>query len=234
MVAWDLRGHAPFLAETLPHPNFHLVFEKPRTTLNGVHTARFSRELKDEGLAFGIKFRPGAVRSILNTPASSLANRSIPATSFFPAKEITDLETLLLSSSKEEKDEEKIHAVEAFLKAHIAAPDPDAEQAAQLVQLIFKETEIRTVADLAAATSLNIRTLQRIFREYVGATPKWVIRRYRLHELMEQIHAGKSLNYAKLALDLGYFDQAHLIRDFRAIVGYSPAQYGKRLPSVRQ
>ncbi len=58
-----------------------------------------------------------------------------------------------------------------------------------------------------------------------GASPKWVIRRYRLHELVERLKAGEALNGAQMALDLGYSDQAHLINDFRSIVGYSPSRY---------
>ncbi len=79
-------------------------------------------------------------------------------------------------------------------------------------------------------TGIGKRTLQRIFNEYVGVSPKWVIRRYQLHELIERIHSdsGKSVDWAEFALELGYFDHAHLINDFRLIVGYPPVQYQKR------
>ena len=63
--------------------------------------------------------------------------------------------------------------------------------------------------------------------EYVGVSPKWVIRRYRLHELIERFNSGEKLDWAQLALVLGYFDQAHLINDFTTIIGYSPTQYRK-------
>lgn len=72
------------------------------------------------------------------------------------------------------------------------------------------------------------RSLQRLFNDYVGVSPKWVIRRYRLHELLERVHSGAEPDYAQLALELGYYDQAHLINDFRSIVGYSPTQYQRR------
>jgi AraC-like DNA-binding protein len=69
------------------------------------------------------------------------------------------------------------------------------------------------------------RSLQRIFSEYVGQSPKWVIQRYRLHEAIERFRSGDVLDWAQIALDLGYFDQAHLINDFKAMVGYTPTQY---------
>jgi AraC-like DNA-binding protein len=55
-----------------------------------------------------------------------------------------------------------------------------------------------------------------------------VIQRYRLHEAAEQLAAGATVNQFPLALDLGYSDQAHFARDFRALVGVSPAAYAKR------
>jgi AraC-like DNA-binding protein len=72
------------------------------------------------------------------------------------------------------------------------------------------------------------RTLQRLFSQYVGVSPKWVIKRYRLHEAADQLGAGEVVDWAKLAVDLGYFDQAHFIKDFKTIVGQTPAEYAKR------
>lgn len=99
--------------------------------------------------------------------------------------------------------------------------------AGRLVKHILQETNIKTVDDLVERAGIGKRTLQRLFSEYVGASPKWVIRRYRLHELVERINSGYKLELADVALELGYFDQAHLINDFRSIVGYSPLQYQK-------
>jgi len=91
---------------------------------------------------------------------------------------------------------------------------------------ILEDRDIKTVDDLVHKAGIGKRTLQRIFNEYVGVNPKWVIRRYRLHELIERVHdSQKAVDWAQLALELGYFDQAHLINDFRSIVGYSPVRY---------
>jgi AraC-like DNA-binding protein len=46
-----------------------------------------------------------------------------------------------------------------------------------------------------------------------------------MHELVERLHAGARLDWAGLALELGYFDQSHLIRDFRRLTGYTPEKY---------
>jgi AraC-like DNA-binding protein len=56
-----------------------------------------------------------------------------------------------------------------------------------------------------------------------------VIRRYRLQEAIEQAAAGGPLDWATLAADLGYSDQAHLVREFTAVTGVSPAAYARSL-----
>jgi AraC-like DNA-binding protein len=62
----------------------------------------------------------------------------------------------------------------------------------------------------------------------VGVGPKWVINRYRLHEVVERLQESADISFTELAIDLKYFDQAHFIRDFRRFVGCPPAAYTRR------
>ncbi len=223
-VSWDLRGLDPHIAETLPHPNVHAIFEPAGSTVAGVHTAKFSLRLEGRSHAFGVKFTPGGFRSFLNAPVSSLADRTMPIRDVF-GSEVDALDAILTAS---EDNEISIAAANDFFSARIPAVDDSAVLAAELVYCILSESGIRTVDDLSARARLGKRSLQRLFNEYVGVSPKWVIRRYRLHELLERVHSGAEPDYAQLALELGYYDQAHLINDFRSIVGYSPGLYHAR------
>jgi AraC-like DNA-binding protein len=232
MVSWDLRGLPPHRAETLPHPNVHAVFEAAASVVAGVHSAKFTRLLEGRSHVFGVKFTPGGFRPFLKAPVSSLTDRSVPIRDIF-GSEADALEAVLVSSDAASSDDEDamVEAANTFFRPRVPAPDDTIALAGRIVNRILSEPGIRTVDDLAARTGLGKRSLQRLFHEYVGIPPKWVIRRYRLHELVERFHSGEEPDYAQLALELGYFDQAHLINDFRSIVGYSPAQYrssGKR------
>jgi transcriptional regulator GlxA family with amidase domain len=81
------------------------------------------------------------------------------------------------------------------------------------------------VEELAAMHHLAPRTLQRLFKRYVGVGPKWVLKRLRIHQATERLAEPNPRPWTELALDLGYYDHAHFIRDFRLVVGRSPAKY---------
>jgi AraC-like DNA-binding protein len=221
MISWDLRGCEPHVAENLPHPNIYAVFENDGSVISGVQTSKFSRVLKGHSQVFGIKFRPGGFRPFLKAPVSSLANCTIPIKRIF-GKQVDALEAILVSSCEET---EKVEAANAFFRARLPEADKTIALAGQLVGRICEEPDIKTVNDLVTRSGIGKRSIQRIFNDYVGVSPKWVILRYRLHEVIEKINSGGRPAWAELALELGYFDQAHLINDFRSTVGYSPTQY---------
>ena len=97
-----------------------------------------------------------------------------------------------------------------------------------LVARIAANPGLCSVQALAEEAGVAVRTLQRLFGQYVGVAPKWVINRYRLHEAVERLQSGRNVAWAELALALGYFDQAHFIRDFTQLVGRSPGEYARR------
>ena len=223
IIDWDLRGCEPHVAESVPHPNVHLVFQREGSIVCGVQTHKFSVVLEGKSRVFGVKFRPGGFRPFFNAPVSTLARRIVPANRIFNDA-LKPLERIVLSDCSEKQ---KVEAANKLFLDRMPPQDDDALLAGRIADLILNDPEIKTVDDLARATALGKRSLQRLFSEYVGASPKWVIRRYRLHELVEKLNSGAKLELARLAADLGYFDQAHLINDFRAMTGFSPSQYRK-------
>jgi AraC-like DNA-binding protein len=121
-----------------------------------------------------------------------------------------------------------VPAVENFLRAQLPEPDPLAEDAATIVATIASKPELTRVDALAERVGASVRGLQRLFAEYVGIGPKWVIRRYRLHEVTERLAQGVEVDWASLAADLGYTDQAHFVRDFKTMFGEPPTHYAQR------
>ncbi|GAB3793328.1 helix-turn-helix domain-containing protein [Dyella agri] len=222
-VRWDLRGHPPQLQETLPHPNVHLVAEHGEARVWGVHDGRYRRMLEGRETVFGVKFAAGGFHGFLRGPVGALANRSLPARDVFG----NGIDAIVPGLPACADIAAMAALVEPLLLAQLPPPDPLAAQARLLVARAASDRELLRAEQLAEHAGIGLRALQRLFRDYVGASPKWVIQRYRLHEAVAQLQAGHTLDWAGLALALGYYDQAHFIRDFRRLVGRAPADYAR-------
>jgi AraC-like DNA-binding protein len=228
VIRWDLTGQPPHEQAILPHPNVNLAFEATGAAVYGVDTKIFTRQLSGAGKALGIRFRPGGFRPFHSAPIFTLNDRVVPAAAFFGPAVGPALAGVMSAAG----DEAMIACAAALLRGAGPRPDPVAGEVAGLVTMITADPSLRRVGELVAACGIPERRLQRLFAEYVGVSPKWVMRRARLHEAALRADGGEVVDWAALAADLGYADQAHLTRDFTATLGVPPSRYaasGSRL-----
>jgi AraC-like DNA-binding protein len=230
-VRWDLRGRAPYEQETLPHPCVNLAVEDGKSAVYGIGKRKFTAVLKEAGQVVGAKFRPGLFAPFVAVPAASLTGRVVRLRELFGAEASARLERDVLGASQ---TAERVRVLEAFLGERLPPRDPQAELAAHATELALADREIASVEGLAARCDVSTRGLQRLFRKWVGVGPKWVIRRARVQEAAERVAAGERVNWARLANELGYCDQTHLIKDFRAQTGLSPEAYAAACRATRQ
>jgi AraC-like DNA-binding protein len=217
MVEWDLEE--PYTQELLNHPTVNLAVEAGSAGIFGIRTARDRRTIAGTGRVVGIKFRPGAFQPFYGRSVHMLTNRVLPLAAVFgPAGDE-------LARAVRAEADDPFGVTEAFLREWLPAPDPHLDTIAAIVRTMLDDPAVVRVDELAARHAMSPRSLQRLFRRYVGVSPKWVLQRYRLHEAAERIAEGRDGDWAATALELGYFDQAHFIRDFKALIGASPAQY---------
>jgi AraC-like DNA-binding protein len=240
IVRWDLRGQKPQRAETLPHPSVYWITENRTSTINGVPTKRFSRMLTGKGRVFGVKFRPGGFYPFLRTPVAAITDTHVTPGQAFGAEGRVVAEKLkslsadaLHAEDATGADERMIECVERFLLARSPAPDPTLAVIASIAAAIVGTPSITKVDHIVDQFEINKRALQRMFSQYVGVSPKWMIKRYRIHEAIDRVATSRAVNWSRLALELGYFDQTHFIKDFRALVGKSPAEYEKIIVSPK-
>lgn len=224
IVRWDLGDGPARIRENLPHPNAHLVLEAGGARVHGVHTGRFATVLEGRGVVFGVKFRPGGLHPFLRAPLSILRNRSVPLRELLGAEGDRLGPAVLL----QQDDAAMVAAAVDWLTLHWPPVGEEVERVGRIVDAIAVDRSVNTLDDLVARWRTGRRALQRMFNEYVGVGPKWVINRYRMHEALERMQQDDGLEWARLALELGYFDQAHFIRDFKALVGCPPAEYWRR------
>jgi AraC-like DNA-binding protein len=245
---WDLRGKPAHEQAVLPHPNVHLVFEASGAGIFGVDRRLFTRSLSGLGLAFGVRFRAGGFRPFWQAPISQLTDRVVPAARMFGSRAEKTRQAIMRSAlpggsaspggsawddrDLDEDDAQMMGLAESLLCSVLPERDPVAEQVAALVSRITDDPGLRRVDELSAASGMTARTLQRLFADYVGVSPKWVMRRARLHEAAERADSGEPVDWACLASDLGYADQAHLTRDFTVTIGVPPVRYATTAGSL--
>lgn len=222
LVQWALPEGVTRTVRSAPHPTVHIVAGPRGVVIHGVHTAAFETTLAGTSRVVGVKFRPGACRRLLGQDVARFRDRTVQAAAL--------LGTVLIESWEGEvaalADEPAIvTATDAFVDRLGLTRDPDAELAGALVAEAERDATLRTVEALARHGGLGVRALQRLFHAHVGATPKWVVMRYRMHDLIERLNREETPDWASLAADLGYFDQSHLIGDFKRLFGVAPGEY---------
>lgn len=217
---WLIDGQLdePYTTHVVPHPSVNIVFEHgyAHPEIAGVGLGLFSRVLQGRIRVAGVQFRPGGFRPFRDEPVSEWTGRHV---------RLTDVSSALVLDVQDEDD--RVAALDRFLLGMGPVADPQAALAMDLVQRIRENREIRKVSGFARAEGVSVRTMQRLFADYVGVSPKWVILRYRIHEALER--AESEVEWSRLAADLGYSDQAHLVRDFTQTVGVSPTAYARAL-----
>lgn len=222
VVEWDQP--APARAAVLSHPSVHVVVGGGRAEVVGVVLGRFERALDERGRVFGVKLRPGAFFAFVHRPVATFTNRKLPIASV-----LGDAGARYADAVAAEPDDQRCIAhAEAFLRSLQPIADDGMVRARELVEHAAADRSVLRVDQLVERSGLAKRAVQRLFHRYIGASPKWVIQRYRLHEALARVDAGEPIDWTALALELGYYDQAHFINDFRALVGCSPESYRAR------
>lgn len=225
VVRWDFRGQPSHTARLLGDPCVHIAFEAGSSRVVGVWTRTWERTIAGQGIIRAVKLRAGAAPYLIEAPISEFTDKITPLSHVLPC-DAPALESRLLEPAN---DQVAFAEFGRWLTAQLRDTDAGAiDQVDRLLRRIRTDTSIITVDSLVAAAKIPKRNLQRLFKDLVGASPKWVIRRHRLQEAALQIAAGEMRSLSALAAELGYSDQAHLSRDFKSAVGETPREYAKR------
>jgi AraC-like DNA-binding protein len=229
LLRWDLPEGVTHLSSTLPHPACTLSVERGHTrpgveddpvVVTGVLTHRFDVDVRDRGWVLGVKFRPGRLASLAGVRARPLRDATVRASDVFPASTVDALRELGPDLSPPECQ----RRVDEILGSP-PAPEPAYETLLQVVSTMLEDRSLVQVAQVEERCGIEKRRLQRLFERYVGATPKWTLARYRIHDAVTDLDAGYAGSLADLAARYGWFDQAHFTREFTELVGIPPGAY---------
>jgi AraC-like DNA-binding protein len=212
--------------ELLADPCVNIAFERGASRVVGVSTRLWGRVLAGAGQIRAVKLKAGAARAFFPAPVAALTDHVVHFGACFDEEEGV-LERRILESTD---DREAFACFEAWLIARCIAPlASEVGFAVKIVERVRRDPSVVTAARVAEVAGVSLRTLQRMFHEHVGASPKWVARRFRLQEAALRIERGEAVSLATLAAQLGYADHAHLTRDFKDTTGRTPKAFGRRV-----
>lgn len=220
---WDVPDPRVVTARILPHPTVNLTLESGRLMITGVAPGVYTRTLIGRDRAFGIKLRPGAARLLVDVPVRSLSGTGQPAEDL-----VRDGWALAAALRSAASDQDRVAVFGDHVQTAGLSPDRDLIMVQQAVELLVSAPDVKRVSDVTDRLGTSERRLQRLFAEYLGLTPGWVLRRGRLHAAAERLItlAGRrSEPLAQVAAEFGYADQAHLTNDFRRFIGTPPGSW---------
>jgi AraC-like DNA-binding protein len=232
-VRWNLTNEPSFEQEILPHPRVNLAFEAERSAVHGPRTERFVAHLSGRGRVLGVKFKSAGFLPFARVPLTSVVARVLPIAEAIACTE-QDARELTEKVVADEDPLCDIALIEAFLLQCEPRADADLELVERLVALARSDRTIGRAEQLAREASLSVRSLHRLFERHVGVGPKWIICRARVHEAAERVASGVKVDWAALAQELGYHDQAHLVRDFKNQIGFTPGAYAARCEAAAE
>ena len=238
-LRWDLPEGVSHLSSTLPHPACNLSVERGAgraevgddpVVVTGVPTRRFDVTIRGVGWVHGVKFRPGGLAALAGVHAGDLRDRTVPASDVLPEHTVARLRALTPDVSLDDCRQ----VVDAALgdlesSAPGAASDPDYDTLLEVIGAMLADRSMVRVAQVEDASGLGTRSLQRLFARYVGVSPKWVLARYRMHDVVTALDEGYDGSLADLAARHGWFDQAHFTREFTTLVGTPPGEYRRHV-----
>jgi AraC-like DNA-binding protein len=230
---WLVRWHVPepFEQQVVPQPRVHVAAEQDRLLVHGVTRRPFFRTLTGTGHVLGAAFHAGGFRPLLGHSVGSISDVVRPGLDVLGVDDRPAAADILGTGTGSDTGSDMgdattmVRVLEDYLLATEPAPDPAGREVTALVAYAEQHTGVVRAEQLARHAGVSLRSLQRLFTDYVGIGPKWVIQRFRILDAAAAAHSGRPTDWAALAHELGFSDQAHLTRVFAQVVGTPPATY---------
>ncbi|ORA24592.1 AraC family transcriptional regulator [Mycobacterium aquaticum] len=228
-VSWDRRTEGPFESTVITFPAMHITREwgdddvrhgvsLPNTLVHGVVPQVFRTTISGRGSVVGARFHTGGFTARFGRDAADLTGRVVPVDDeLFGAPIVLDDDVASAGA-----------ALDSAVGAFAGEPDATYRALTPLLDRMREDATLHRVEQVMAHAPWSTRTTQRVFRRYVGVPVKWVLCRYRLQQAALEIESTPGIDFADLAVRLGWYDQAHFSNDFRAMLGWTPGEYAGR------
>lgn len=193
--------------------------EVPRNVLLGAQYGRVNISFGYNQLTIKVGFEPGGLHRLIGIPMHEMVtNCEFDSCDFF-GREISFVTEQLAATATYD---EMVAIIEKYLlkKVHLLKPRLPIDSA---LPYIIKQGGLIDIDRLSTLACLSTRQLERIFKERIGLTPKFFARLVRFVKAWTIRENNTGISWTKIAYECGYFDQMHLIKDFKKFTGTTPS-----------
>lgn len=193
--------------------------KQPRVFLAGTLTRPWLLRPGRHVRTLGIRFRAGATTAVLPVDMAAAVDSEVPLGKLVTAAEVSRLvEALRVANGASGR----FRVLEEWLMSRVERRNDARASAHSALDVLRLSKGRATVEEVAQAIGWSRRRLERAFKLHLGIRPKLYARIVRLNAVLAKLSAGERETAVDIALDAGYFDQAHLLRDFRVLAGRTP------------
>jgi AraC-like DNA-binding protein len=168
----------------------------------------------------GIRFKAGGAKTLLTCPMTELTDAHVPIEDITPTYQKI-LDSLVLNSTC------SLLSLDQWLNQM-----PKSSGTHPLIQTVLQKLKVSThdlnVSQLSSQLGISRQYLNRIAKEHIGVDLKTFQRILRMHTLVESLKSkqdANKINWSEMAQDFGFYDQSHLIHDFKDLNGITPNQF---------
>jgi AraC-like DNA-binding protein len=222
VLRWDLPTDQQVTVRTIGGLGCSFVWSGETPKLFGVQRGVFHYRLRRAGRITGCKLTPAGVRMFTTTTASEFTDRAVDL------KAVVAIESPNVDGFHTLPDNMIARTLEAWVSEARGPMDSRIGAANLAAQRIEEQRGLLSVSALAGQMNVSVRTLQKLFKDYIGVPAKWAIERTRVIEVVATLEQHETCDLAAVATKLGYYDQAHMTNAFRKSTGLTPREFHQR------
>lgn len=226
VVRWTVPAGETRAQRMLTYPAFNAIVQPEGTTLAGPDPHVSVVELAGESWAVGVLFRPAAAPLLTEQPVHELVAREVALVGA-PEGQIA---AAMQAPDDPDSRPDLVQILREWLLPIASRVGEPGRLMNAVGRLAEEDTEMVRSTELAARAGIGVRTLERLVREHVGVSPKWLIECRRLQDAATTLYAQPDTDLSALGASLGFADYPHFSRRYAAILGETPEQTRQNSP----
>jgi AraC-like DNA-binding protein len=189
--------------------------------LSGAHSKYIVIDTAMQSSIAGVHFRPGGAFPFLRMPAGELCDTTVSLDTLWGSAAV-DLRDRLLEAPTHKR---RFEILERVLLLELARGFDRQAAVRFALRRFMGAPQVSSISNITDQIGLSPKRFIQVFRDETGFTPKKFCRIRRFQQALDRMQGRRRVEWSHVALDCGYFDQAHFIHDFQAFSGLNPSSY---------